>query len=303
MTTTLTDMFREGRGVLVLDRYAEASAVASRPVPGIQRFLAMALTAPGLDEAISTVLLTFDGLLSTAQLRRARGTRANVLAGVCLEVATVDDAVLNQVREAGARTVELRSNLGPGRSQTGQPATDAPALARVARAAQDAGLVPVLTFAMPDLGTQSLRVTYAATANALRALIAECEANGVDLAELIVRTNMVVPGLRAPDVTDPHEVGRATASVLAETLPALLGGVLLLSGGMDERRACANLAAVMSEVSRQDLPWPLTFAFSRPLIESAVRLWDGTAGSPVASMAVTSACRSAANALNVGVVG
>lgn len=303
LSEVVAAFFPGRKGVLVLDRYAEADARSARPRPvDVVQFLNMALTAPALEEVVSTVLLTLDGLMSTTQLRGTTGFARHIQVGVCMDPASATGDLLARVRTAGAVAVELRANLGPTVAEPGKPAVEALALARKARLVQEIGLVPILTFAMPDLGTQSLNVTYAVTANALRGLVTACESLDVELADVVIRTSMVSPGSAVRNAAEPQEVGSSTIAALRETLPSSVGGVLLLSGGQDLQTASSNLSATMAAAAQRAVPWPLTHAFARPLIQSALRRWDGTAGSPVARMAVTSACRVAADALQPGAV-
>jgi len=300
LADTADALFQGEKGVLVLDRYAEAAA---RTRPGrvdMDNFITMALTAPALDEVVSMVLLTIDGFLASSQVRGTFGYSRNIHTGVCLDGASASDETLDQLRESGASAVELRANLGPTVAEPGKPAIEASVLARRARAAQDAGLLPILTFAMPDLVSQSSNVTYAVTANALRGLVTACEAFGVEPSEMIIRTSMVTPGSLVSPQPSAAEVGAGTVAAIREHVPSSIGGVLLLSSGTDLATSCANLSGVALAASGAGVDWPVSFGFARPLIESAVRLWDGTSGSPVARMAVTSACRSAANALAAG---
>ena len=157
-------------------------------------------------------------------------------------------------------------------------------------------MLPILTFAMPDLGGQTLNVSHAITANALRGLVTACHVHGVDLASLVIRTNMVTAGVRMDRPESSAEVGRATVAVLTESLPPDLGGVLLLSGGHPLSRACEYLAATIA-ASGPTSPWPLSFAFARALLRRGARLWDGTTESPMAAREIVESCRLAALSL------
>jgi hypothetical protein len=59
-----------------------------------------------------------------------------------------------------------------------------------------------LTIAMPDLGASSIIVSQAITTNALLVLRDELHRIGVDSRRLLLRINMVVPGLSNPVPAD-----------------------------------------------------------------------------------------------------
>jgi fructose-bisphosphate aldolase class I len=298
LSTTRDELLEPGKGVLVLDRHAEAAAVGRVPRDEVAPFLALALSAPGLAECVSAVLLTRSALASTAELRSSAPTEPMV--GVCLEPEALAGDQLERLRAAGARLVELRANLGPDTTPRGHPATEASALADGARLVQEAGLLPILTFAMPDLATHTANVSYAVTANALRALADACRERGVVAPELVIRTNMITAGSRAPHHAGADAVGPATVRVLRDSLPDDLGGVLLLSGGSRLGPACANLAAVASTLAAEPTPWPVSYAFARPLVDSAARAWDGSSDDPGVGRAIVAACRLASRALAPG---
>lgn len=301
VATTIDALFAPGKGVLVLDRYAEVAVATSRRRPAdLDRFLAMVVSTPRLEDAVSGVLLTADGLRSTAQVRSALSLGSRLIVGVSLPARSASAERVEHVRAAEAQVVELRANLGPGQAPKGGPASETRLLARGARHVLAAGLQPVLTFAMPDLGTQTLNVTHAVTANALRSLVHACLDEGIDPQRLVVRVNMIAAGSSLLDTSEDAQVGRATAAVLRENLPDSIGGVLLLSGGLPLFRACDWLAQVRSAARADAAPWPVTFAFSRPLVEEASRHWDGTEGSPVSQRALAASCRAAADALVAG---
>ena len=298
LARTVDTLFTPGRGVLVLDRYAEAAARAARPAAvDPVGFARTALSTPGLDQVISGILLTLDGLLGSRDLRDGPTHGFAMTIGVCLDPSSTTDDVLARGAAAGAAVVELRANLGPGLVRPGEPATEADRLARGARRVQDAGLVPVLTFAMPDLATHTQNVSHAVTSNALRAVVMACDQHEVDPSALVIRASMVAAGARAPESSGADAVGRATAAVLRETLPGTLAGVLLLSGGISLADACDRLTATVAALTARGTSWRATFGFSRPLVDDAARHWDGTTGSPSTRHELVRACRVATEAL------
>src|SRR5947207_1267039 len=70
------------------------------------------------------------------------------------------------------------------------------------------------------------------------------------------------------------EVAERTVRVLKHTVPAAQPGIVFLSGGQGDEAATAHLSAMSA---RKDLPWPLTFSYSRALQNPALNTWRGQA--------------------------
>ena len=86
---------------------------------------------------------------------------------------------------------------------------------------------------------------------------------------------MVRPGSECPGEDNPELVAAATVKVFGSCFPAILPGIVFLSGGMSEEFATASLAAINANPGRKALPWPLTFSFGRALQHSARVTWLG----------------------------
>ncbi len=183
---------------------------------------------------------------------------------------TMSEPDLAELARSGASFVEWRENLSPLDVPRGGVHVGVEALARGAAEAQAEGILPVLTIAMPDLGASSIQVNQAVTTNALLALRDEIDRAGVNPRHLLLRINMVVPGISNPVTADSEEVARRTVGLLEKGVPAETPGVLLLSGGQPLDQACMYLEAVASDPGH---PWRVTFAFSRSLIAAAASAW------------------------------
>ena len=79
-------------------------------------------------------------------------------------------------------------------------------------------------------------------------------------------------GKRNAVQSTPQEVGNATVKVLKENVPAEVPGVVFLSGGQTPQQAINNLRAICSH---KDLPWTLTFSYSRALQDPSLDIWNG----------------------------
>ena len=254
---TAAAIFTPPKGMLVVDEYAEALVGPDHA----HRFIEAVLRTEGLVDHISSVLLTAQAFATV------RPSVAQPLIGVR---ATSPETNLAELARAGVSFVEWRENLSPVDVPRGAVHVGVKALARGAAAAQAEGILPVLTIAMPELGASSITVAQAVTTNALFALRNELDQSGVDPAHLVLRINMIAPGLSNPVPADPDEVARRTVALLDKGMPPETPGVLLLSGGRPLDQACAYLQAIVSDQSH---PWHVTFGFSRPLLTAAADAW------------------------------
>ncbi|HVX56842.1 MAG TPA: class I fructose-bisphosphate aldolase, partial [Candidatus Saccharimonadales bacterium] len=152
---------------------------------------------------------------------------------------------------------------------------NAHAMARYAALAQEAGIVPIVEPEVLLDGDHSIERCYEVTAATQKALFAELKNQGVLLEGTILKASMVLSGKDAPDRADVQTVAEQTVKCLKENVPAELAGVVFLSGGQTELEATAHLDA-MNKLG--DLPWPLTFSYSRAIQNPVLKLWaDGKA--------------------------
>jgi fructose-bisphosphate aldolase class I len=96
----------------------------------------------------------------------------------------------------------------------------------------------------------------------------------VKLEGMILKPNMVLPGLACPRQNTVEEVADATVGCLLRSVPAAVPGVVFLSGGQSGELASARLNA-MNVRYRSRLPWELSFSFGRAIQEPALEIWHG----------------------------
>jgi len=286
-----------GKGILAADesvRTASARLAAAGVVPtGANRraYRELLVTTPGLAEGISGVILceeTLRSRLSTGETFPAALHRRGVLTGIKVDTGIVPlagtsgemvtegldglPARLRGLAATGARFAKWRAvlRIGPGTPSPAAIRANAQALARYAAACHEAGLVPVVEPEVLAEGGHSLGACETATSLVLLEVMSELHEYRVDFAAVVVKPNMVVPGLGSGVSATPGEVAEATLGAL-NGLPAAVAGVAFLSGGLRPEHATANLAAL------QHPPhiWPLTFSFGRALVDPALAAWHG----------------------------
>ena len=151
---------------------------------------------------------------------------------------------------------------------------NANALARYAALCQEAGLVPIVEPEVLMEGTHGLQKCFAITEQVLRTVFNELYQQGIFLQGMILKPNMVLPGLSSTQLPGIDEVAKATVQCLMQAAPAAVAGIAFLSGGQTGELATARLNAMHVRFNTK-LPWPLTFSFARALQQPAMEIWQG----------------------------
>lgn len=170
------------------------------------------------------------------------------------------------------RAVITINDIAPTRNNI---RANAHALARYAMLCQEAGIVPIVE---PEVvgdgepGNHSMERCAQVTGDVLENVFKELRLAGVDLAGMLLKPNMILPGINSRDRPSVDEVARRTVEVLKEHVPAAVPGIAFLSGGQTDEEATAHLSA-MNQISGK--PWPMTFSYGRALQNAALRTWAG----------------------------
>ena len=146
-------------------------------------------------------------------------------------------------------------------------------LARYAALCQEAGILPIVEPEVLMNGLHDIHRCAEVTRHVLRELFIQLNLQQVHYRCLILKPNMVLSGLDSPVQASDTEVADATVDALMETVPAAVAGVAFLSGGQTSEIATEHLNAI--HANYPDLPWPVTFSYSRAIQEPALHLWAG----------------------------
>jgi fructose-bisphosphate aldolase class I len=296
-----------GKGLLAMDesvgtcnrRLAEFDIAQTEDAR--RRYRALLVTASGLSETISGAIL-FDETLHQStpdgepivDVLRAAGimvgikvdTGAHALA--CHPGEQVTEG-LDGLRERlahyaslGARFAKWRAvlTIGEGLPSRASTMVNAHALARYAALCQEAGLVPIVEPEVLMEGGHTLARCSEATSEVLHQVFEQLHNQGVALEAMILKPNMVLPGLSSDFAASLEDVADATLNCLLRTVPAAVAGVAFLSGGQPAVLATERLNAMQrrnhaSGSTSPTFPWPLSFSFGRALQQPALRLWAG----------------------------
>jgi fructose-bisphosphate aldolase class I len=253
------------------------------------------VTAPGLGEPISGAIL-YD---ETIRQSKKDGTSfikvlsdAEIIPGIKVDIGATDLAAhagekitegLDGLRERlaeyfqmGARFAKWRAVIviGDNLPSRGCISANAHALARYAALCQEAGLVPVVEPEVLMDGEHTLERCSEVTEEVLRTVFNQLYTQRVMLEGMILKPNMVLPGLTCPKQQSVDEVAKATVKCLFRAVPAAVTGIAFLSGGQSAELASARLNAMNFRFKSQ-LPWALAFSFARAIQQPALEIWRG----------------------------
>jgi fructose-bisphosphate aldolase, class I len=253
------------------------------------------ITTPDLGECISGVIL-YD---ETIRQRKKDGTPfvkvindAGIIPGIKVDTGAKDMAGhpgekitegldglssrLVEYSQMGARFAKWRAviAIGGGIPSRGCIEANAHALARYAALCQEAGLVPVVEPEVLMDGEHTLERCGEVTEEVLRTVFNRLYAQRVTLEGIILKPNMVLPGLACSKYKTLEEEADATVGCLLRAVPAAVPGIAFLSGGQSGELATARLNA-MNVRFKSRMPWALSFSFARAIQQPALEIWKG----------------------------
>ena len=118
-------------------------------------------------------------------------------------------------------------------------------------------------------GEHTLERCGEVTEEVLRTVFNQLYTQRVMLEGMILKPNMVLPGLTCPQQEAVAEVADATVRCLLRAVPAAVPGIAFLSGGQPGELASARLNA-MNVRFKARLPWALAFSFARAIQQPAL---------------------------------
>jgi fructose-bisphosphate aldolase class I len=253
------------------------------------------ITTPGLGECISGAIL-YD---ETIRQQKKDGTPfvkaitdAGILPGIKVDSGAKDMAGypgekitegLDGLRDRLAEYIRLGARFAKWRAvivvDDHLPSracieANAQALARYAAVCQEAGLVPVVEPEVLMDGGHTLERCREVTEQVLRTVFNQLYTQGVMLEGMLLKPNMVLPGLTCPRQATLDEVADATLKCLLRAVPAAVPGIAFLSGGQSGELASARLNA-MNVRFKSRMPWALASSFSRAIQYPALEIWQG----------------------------
>jgi fructose-bisphosphate aldolase class I len=183
---------------------------------------------------------------------------------------------LAEYAKLGLRFAKWRAVIviGAGIPTDGSIKVNAYTLARYAALCQEAGIVPMVEPEVLMDGDNTMETCREVTEKVLHEVFIALHDQRVLLEGMILKPNMVLPGIKCPKQDSVEDVADATVNTLLRTVPAAVPGIAFLSGGQSAELASARLNA-MNVRFKGRLPWAVTYSFSRAIQQPALDLWKG----------------------------
>lgn len=293
MQDTVQKLLAPGKGILAADestgtitkRFA-AIGITSTPELN-KKYREMLFTAPGIENYISGVIL-FDesvrqglhkileekgivpGIKVDGGLEPFKGTEEQVTKG--LEGL---DQRLKEYSGMGLKFTKWRAAI----KITDIFPTDAfleenlNRMVQFAKISLDNQFVPIVEPEVLLDGNHTTTRCGEVEEKVLKLLFSKLKNMDIDLAKIILKCSMTLPGKDSGVVAASLEVAHATMRTLTNSVPKEVAAIVFLSGGQDPWEAIENLDRI-EDVAGKD-SWPITFSFSRALQEEAMNVWAG----------------------------
>lgn len=297
LAETARAMVAPGKGIIAID---ESSSTCQKRFDGVgiecteenrRAYRELLLTAPKANEHLSGAILFDETIRQSTKsgipfarymadngmipgIKVDKGTHP--LAGFPGELITEGlDGLRDRLKEyyrLGARFAKWRAVINIGEDIPSGTCIEANshALARYAALCQEQGLVPMVEPEVLMDGDHDIETCYEVTEVVLRSLFDALYNQNVMLEGTILKASMVVPGKDCPEQASVEEVAESTLMCLKSAVPAILPGIVFLSGGQSDEAATAHLDA-MNRMGPN--PWPLSFSYGRAMQQAALKLW------------------------------
>jgi fructose-bisphosphate aldolase class I len=300
LQTTIIQLLQPGKGILAADE--SIGTISKRFVANHienteeerQAYRELLFTTKTIERYISGVILFDETIRQTASDGQAFRTllqNKGIILGIKVDLGTKplpqsDDELVTRGLEGlverledyfqlGARFAKWRAVFRISRHTPSERAIakNAGLLANYAKLCQSVGIVPIVEPEVLMDGEHTSAQTYAATTHVLQQVFKALRKKQVQLDGMLLKPNMIVPGMDSSERTQPERVGVMTVACYRVAVPKEVPGIVLLSGGQSEAEACANLQAI-NELAGQ-MPWTITYSFGRALQDSALHAWKG----------------------------
>jgi fructose-bisphosphate aldolase class I len=292
-------MVAPGKGIIAID---ESGATIKKRFDAVgietsednrRLYRELLLTAPNLSDHISGAIL-YDETIRQSTRAGVPFTqvmlKAGILPGIKVDKGPVPLAGfpgevvtegldglrqrLEEYAKLGAKFAKWRAVITIGEDAPSSTCIEANmhALARYAALCQEAGIVPMVEPEVLMDGDHDIEVCYDVTEATLRSLFGALYEQNVMLEGTILKASMVVSGKACAEQADVDHVASETLRCLRSAVPAILPGIVFLSGGQSDADATAHLNA-MNQLGPH--AWPLSFSYGRAMQSAALKLWAG----------------------------
>ncbi|MGH8762408.1 MAG: class I fructose-bisphosphate aldolase [Nitrosospira sp.] len=145
-------------------------------------------------------------------------------------------------------------------------------LARYAALCQETDIVPIVEPEVLMDGIHGIDRCEAVTSQMLENLFVELDAHRVVFEGILLKPNMVIPGMKCTNQASPQQIAEASVRCLRRYVPAAVPGIVFLSGGQSAEDATGHLNAMNAMGPH---PWELSFSYGRALQAPVLAAWEG----------------------------
>jgi len=300
LAETALTLVDSGRGILAADESigTMSQRLAAEGIAPTEenrrRYRELLVTPHGLSATVSGIILCDETMRQ--HVARVDGDvrfplaakQCGILPGIKVDTGTTDLAFahgafitegldglrgrLAEYAELGAAFAKWRAVIDVETATDYSIEVNAHALARYAALCQEQGIVPIVEPEVLCAGSHDIARCEEVSDRTLAAVFAQLKLQHVELEAIVLKPNLVTPGLAGPPAT-PAQVADATLRVLERNVPSTVPGIAFLSGGHDNATVCQYLAALNGIAA--GAPWRLTYSFGRALVSDALHVWGG----------------------------
>ena len=177
-----------------------------------------------------------------------------------------------EYHKLGARFAKWRATYDPTKVSYNSVNANAHSLARYAALAQENGIVPIVEPEVLMDYDNDIETCATVTEWVLKETFQQLYYAKVQLEGIVLKPNMIVPGMKCARQASVDEVADRTVQILKRCVPTAVPGIAFLSGGQSDLDATTHLNAMNA---RHKLPWALTFSYGRALQAAPQKAWSG----------------------------
>ena len=301
LTDTAKKLVADNKGILAMDESFPTcnKRFAKLGIPETEEkrraYRELIVTTPGLGAFISGAIL-FD---ETIRQKTKDGTPmiqvitdAGIIPGIKVDAGTkemhdhpgekITEGLeglrerLSEYYRMGARFAKWRAVIiiGNGIPTSSCMEANAQALARYAALCQETGLVPIVEPEVLMDGNHTMERCSEVTEKVLHTVFNHLYTHGVQLEGMILKPNMILPGLTCPKQDSNEAIADVTVKCFRRVVPAAVPGITFLSGGQTAELASERLNA-MNVGFKTKVPWEISFSYGRALQQPALEIWLG----------------------------
>lgn len=300
LESTVEKLMQKPKGLLAIDESTEScnkrfESVGVEPTESARReYRELLVSAPEIENYVSGYIMYDETIRQTTldgkrfpDILKEKGIEPGIKVDQGLE--SFNGSPIEQVTKGldglRDRLIDYRTNFGASFTKwrvalhitaDGLPSEacmreNAVRLAQYAKIVQEEQMVPIIEPEVLLDGDHSIETCFEVTSKNLAIVFEEMKRAEVYLPGLILKTSMVLPGKNAPITASVDDVAKRTVQCLRDQVPHEIGGVVFLSGGQSSELAAAHLNK-MHELYL-DLPWGLTFSYSRAIQNDTLNHW------------------------------